>query len=724
MNQIFNLKNKISFLFLALLGILLANYLAFYIADKSLEKSMAYLEIGQENTLSLHKSIFFARNIVEGRKINISNLNHEIKLIDQRLDLLKNGGFYTHKGEKITLHPSKNKAFSEFLRDWKDFRQDLQYISQNIVQIDSQQVYYLRKDDFMNQGVTIDDDFVVPDNFNSQNTISDEQFIDSLFFDENFGQKSLDFDVNLSNNDMLDYEKAGFILKNTLIKTPTLEAKRRVTAIVRNAESLSLLGQSVANNDALAFSNSQRQIRVAIFLGMIINFILLSLAYWFTLKSTIFPLKTVQLIIKDLSKGKLKTRHQAHSNEKLGGVFSDINQLAENLEQISDFASQIGSENFSANLEPRSQEDDLVYALLEMKNNLKKNTDENYKRNWVNEGMQDFGRILRQGNTLEGLCRAIISNLVKHLNINQGGIFILQENEITKKQELNLLASYAYDKLKYQQKTIQIGQGLIGQSILDKEILYLNKVPNGYTNITSGLGQTTPQVLLIIPLLLNDEVYGAIELASFRDFKEHELDFIKRLAENVASSISSLNASLKAKILLQKTQTLAEHTKAQEISLTQQMKNLAYDQVEMLRIQQDIKTKENNLKAAINHTDILIIALDKEYNITVINHPYAAMLQRLRGSKVSLGMNLLEILSPAEQEEWLPYYRRAMHGETYTIIRNIKDYENSDIYYQISFHTIYDKNQKVKGFSIFTKNITWMTPIRWEQNNKLAEAFE
>lgn len=126
MNQTFSLKNKISFLFLALLGILLANYLAFYIADKSLDKSMIYLEIGQENTLSLHKSVFFARNIVEGRKININNLNHEIKLLDQRLSLLKNGGDYTYKGKKVTLPPSTNKAFSEFLRDWQDFRGDLQ----------------------------------------------------------------------------------------------------------------------------------------------------------------------------------------------------------------------------------------------------------------------------------------------------------------------------------------------------------------------------------------------------------------------------------------------------------------------------------------------------------------------------------------------------------------------------------------------------------------------
>jgi PAS domain-containing protein len=726
MNQTFSLKNKISFLFLALLGILLANYLAFYIADKSLDKSMIYLEIGQENTLSLHKSVFFARNIVEGRKININNLNHEIKLLDQRLSLLKNGGDYTYKGKKVTLPPSTNKAFSEFLRDWQDFRGDLQYITQNSVQIDSQQVYYVRKDNFSIQDNLLDhsniDDLSIPDDLVTQDFTSDDEFIDSLFFDENFGQESLNFDTEI--NDMLDYEKAGFVLKNTLFKTPTLEAQRRITAIVRNAESLSLLGQSVANNDALAFNNSQKQIRVAIFLGLIVNLLLLSLAYWFTLRNTIFPLKKIQLIIKELAEGKLRARHQVRINDELGEVFNDINQLAENLEQISHFATQVGNENFSADLAPRSKEDDLVYALLDMKSNLKRNTKENFKRNWVNQGMQDFGRILRQGTDLKGLSREVISNLIQYLTINQGGIFILQENESLKKQELNLLASYAYNKLKYEQKTIQIGEGLIGQVVLDKESLYLDKVPDGYTKITSGLGETTPQILLITPLLLNNEVYGVIELASFRHFEEHELTFITRLSENIASSIASLNANLKAKTLLEKTQTLAKQTKAEEVTLIQRMKSLAYDQSEMLRIQQTIKEQETNLNGVLNHTDILIIALDKEYNITVINRPYAAMLERLRGSKVTLGMNLLDVLSPAEQEEWLPYYRRAMHGETYTIIRNIKDYKNADIYYQISFHTIYDKNQKIRGFSIFTKNITWMTPIRWEGNNKIAKTFK
>ena len=65
-----------------------------------------------------------------------------------------------------------------------------------------------------------------------------------------------------------------------------------------------------------------------------------------------------------------------------------------------------------------------------------------------------------------------------------------------------------------------MGEGFIGQCVHDKETINLKNVPNHFFNISSGLGSAQASHILIVPLRNNDHVYGAVELASFREFKE------------------------------------------------------------------------------------------------------------------------------------------------------------------------------------------------------------
>src|SRR5262249_47816831 len=148
-------------------------------------------------------------------------------------------------------------------------------------------------------------------------------------------------------------------------------------------------------------------------------------------------------------------------------------------------------------------------------------------------------------------------------DVNQGGIFLIRKNE-KGKEYIQLTGSYAIDARYKENMVIEMGEGLIGQCIRNKETINLNNVPNNYFNISSGLGSSQASHILIVPLRNNYHVYGAIELASFRAFKEDEILFIERIGDAMASSIASSLANSVRKQLLEETQKQASRLAAQE----------------------------------------------------------------------------------------------------------------------------------------------------------------
>ena len=60
----------------------------------------------------------------------------------------------------------------------------------------------------------------------------------------------------------------------------------------------------------------------------------------------------------------------------------------------------------------------------------------------------------------------------------------------------------------------------------------------------------TPSCLVLMPLSVNEEINGVIEIASFEVLEGHKLELLKRLAENVAASISTTKINAKTQKLL------------------------------------------------------------------------------------------------------------------------------------------------------------------------------
>lgn len=219
------------------------------------------------------------------------------------------------------------------------------------------------------------------------------------------------------------------------------------------------------------------------------------------------------------------------------------------------------------------------------------------QRNWISEGLAEFGDILRKNShEMETMSYAVISGLVRYLEANQGALFLVREDKGDK--YLEMVACHAYDRKKFPGKRIPWGEGLIGAAAVERKGYYTDKISDGYLSITSGLGKANPRYLLIEPLVWNDQVFGIIEMASFNRLEEYKILFIQRVAENIATTINTMESNLRTELLLKETRAQADQLAIQEEQVRQNM--------ETLKLTQQERSKEAEIFISftntVNHT--------------------------------------------------------------------------------------------------------------------------
>ncbi len=298
---------------------------------------------------------------------------------------------------------------------------------------------------------------------------------------------------------------------------------------------------------------------------------------------------------------------------KMSGIIRQQNkQMKEDEKRSSDILTiveALGQGNYEEfdGRDKHSENDELILSLNELRKTLSKNKDEEIKRRkeeeqrtWVTNGVAQFGEILRRNqDNMEELSYTVVRYLVDYMKINQAGFFILNKDDEEHKF-FEMTGHVAFDRKKFTDKKILWGEGIIGRCGLEKETIYMTDIPDNYINVTSGLGEAGPKSLLVVPLKTSDDIYGAIEMASFREFEEYEIGFVEKTAESIALTISNVQNNMRTRKLLSETQAQSEKMRQQEEELRQNMEEMRATQEENQRREVEMK----GILEAINHASI------------------------------------------------------------------------------------------------------------------------
>lgn len=322
-----------------------------------------------------------------------------------------------------------------------------------------------------------------------------------------------------------------------------------------------------------------------------------------TVRSLVRPINKIRKRILWMSKGSLPESNMKVRKDEIGEMAEALNQLVGGLKALSNFALEIGRGNYHSNFTPLSDDDVLGNALLHMRDDLHAASEEETKRkledqqrNWATAGIAKFSEILRQDNDkLDLLTFHVISSLVNYLEANQGGIFMINDFDAGE-QTIDLVSCYAYNRQKHIQKRLKMEEGLVGRCIQEKETIYLTDIPNEYIKIKSGLGEANPRSLLLVPLAMNTDVFGVIEIASFNEIHKYQIEFVEKIAESIASTLKAVRINMRTSKLLEQSRVQAEELASQEEEMRQNMEELRATQEESSRKEKELQKTVDDLQ--------------------------------------------------------------------------------------------------------------------------------
>ncbi len=271
----------------------------------------------------------------------------------------------------------------------------------------------------------------------------------------------------------------------------------------------------------------------------------------------------------------------------LGNAFTQMVAYHQQMAQIAD---NLAQGDLLVNVTPYSERDVLGNAFQQMVVNLREITTENQRQIWLSRGQTQLNDLMRGEQNIPALSENIIRFLCEYLDCQIGTLSIM------KGETLHLIATFAYLRHKNSSNQFRIGEGLIGQAVLEKKMIVTTQVPPDYITINSTLGELVPTNILVSPFIHEGQVIGAIELGAFVAFDPKRLEFIQRVMENIAIAFHTTQAHMQINELLMESQRQTEKLRVQEEELRSSNEELAAQSKALRKSELLLKEKQSQLE--------------------------------------------------------------------------------------------------------------------------------
>jgi signal transduction histidine kinase/HAMP domain-containing protein/CheY-like chemotaxis protein len=263
----------------------------------------------------------------------------------------------------------------------------------------------------------------------------------------------------------------------------------------------------------------------------------------------------------------------------------NVNELAGNLTRqvraIAEVASAVaeGDLTRSIRVEASGEVAELKDNINSMVESLRETTRANQEQDWLKTNLARISSLMQGHRDLPVVAELIMDELTPLVSAQYGAFYLAEDTE--RGHELRLVGSYGYPDDDERPTRIPVGRSLVGQAARNRRMVTVEELPEGYVTISSGLGHAEPAALVVLPIVVEEQVLGVIELASVSRFTQIHQDFLAQLMPTIGVNLNTIVANVRTDELLDESQRLTAELQARSEELQVQQDELQRSNAEL-----------------------------------------------------------------------------------------------------------------------------------------------
>ena len=187
------------------------------------------------------------------------------------------------------------------------------------------------------------------------------------------------------------------------------------------------------------------------------------------------------------------------------------------------------------------------------------------EQGWVKANVAKLAAAFQRAESLPDFGHTLLSELVPTVGGGAAAFYFFQVDA----GRLHRVATYGFTEDIGVTESMSLGEGLVGECARQRRSIKLTDLPPAYLRVSSALGGAPPAQATAFPLVVQDNVLGAIELASFRPFNAREEALVGELLPMATMSLEVLSHNIAREELLARTQEQARQLEEQATAISE-----------------------------------------------------------------------------------------------------------------------------------------------------------
>ncbi|WP_030862497.1 HAMP domain-containing protein [Streptomyces sp. NRRL S-37] len=261
-------------------------------------------------------------------------------------------------------------------------------------------------------------------------------------------------------------------------------------------------------------------------------------------------------------------------NELAGNLTRQVRAIAEVTSAVAE-----GDLTRSVNVEASGEVAELKDNINAMVESLRETTRANQEQDWLKTNLARVSGLMQGHRDLSVVAELIMDELVPLVSAQYGAFYLAEDGDGG--PELRLVGSYGYPDDDGRPTRIAFGRTLVGQAARSRRTITVDELPPDYVTISSGLGRVVPTALVLLPIVVEGQVLGVIELASVTPFTQIHQDFLTQLMETIGVNVNTIVANARTDELLVESQRLTAELQERSAELQSQQEELQHSNAEL-----------------------------------------------------------------------------------------------------------------------------------------------